>query len=95
MEPVELTETVLADGESRLEFLGGYAGERDRPLPRTLPPPSFRADMFFQAEDFGMFQTSNPSGEDADKPIAGLRCLVSDAFIDTEGMKSLHKSSFI
>lgn len=41
----ELTERELAVGESRLEFLGGYAGERDLPLPSTLPPPSFRADM--------------------------------------------------
>ena len=41
----ELTDTELAVGESRLEFLGGYAGERDPPLPSTLPPPSFRADM--------------------------------------------------
>ena len=41
----ELTDTELADGESRLEFLGGYAGDRDLPLPSTLPPPSFRADM--------------------------------------------------
>ena len=41
----ELTDKELADGESRLEFLGGYAGESDLPLPSTLPPPSFRADM--------------------------------------------------
>lgn len=41
----ELTDTELAVGESRLEFLVGYAGERDLPLPSTLPPPSFRADM--------------------------------------------------
>lgn len=41
----ELTDTELAVGESRLEFLGGYAGETDFPLPSTLPPPSFRADM--------------------------------------------------
>ena len=41
----ELTDKELAVGESRLEFLGGYAGERDLPLPSTLPPPSFRADM--------------------------------------------------
>ena len=41
----ELTDTELAVGESRLEFLGGYVGERDLPLPSTLPPPSFRADM--------------------------------------------------
>ena len=41
----ELTDTELAVGDSRLEFLGGYAGERDLPLPSTLPPPSFRADM--------------------------------------------------
>ena len=38
-------DTELGVGESRLEFLGGYAGERDLPLPSTLPPPSFRADM--------------------------------------------------
>lgn len=41
----ELTDTELAVGESRLEFLGGYAGESDLPLPSTLPPPSFRADI--------------------------------------------------
>ena len=41
----ELTDTELAAGESRLEFLGGYTGERGLPLPSTLPPPSFRADM--------------------------------------------------
>ena len=41
----ELTDKELAVGDSRLEFLGGYAGERDLPLPSTLPPPSFRADM--------------------------------------------------
>lgn len=41
----ELMDTELAVGESRLEFLGGYAGERGLPPPSTLPPPSFRADM--------------------------------------------------
>lgn len=41
----ELTDTELAVGESRLDFLAGYTGERDLPLPSTLPPPSFRADM--------------------------------------------------
>lgn len=41
----ELTDTELAVGESRLGFLGGYAGERGLPLPSTLPPPSFRADI--------------------------------------------------
>jgi len=45
VEEDELTETVLADGESKLEFLGGYAGDKERPLPNTLPPPSFRADI--------------------------------------------------
>ena len=45
----ELTDTELAVGESRLEFLGGYAGERVRPLPSTLPPPSFRADITLYA----------------------------------------------
>ena len=48
VEAEELTESVLSDGESKLEFLAGYvgAGARLRPLPRTRPPPSFRADMF-------------------------------------------------
>ena len=41
----ELTEIELAEGDSRLEFLGGCAGESERPLPRTRPPPSLRADM--------------------------------------------------
>ena len=47
VEAEELTETVLSDGESKLEFLAGYvrAGARLRPLPRTRPPPSFREDM--------------------------------------------------
>ena len=45
VEEEELTETVLADGESRLEFLGGYTGDSERPLPKILPPPSFRADI--------------------------------------------------
>lgn len=48
VEADELTERVLPDGESRLEFLAGYAGTGARffPLPSTLPPPSFLADMF-------------------------------------------------
>lgn len=41
----ESTDRELGVGESRLEFRGGYAGERDLPLPSTLPPPSFLADM--------------------------------------------------
>ena len=50
VEAEELTESVLSDGESKLEFLAGYvgAGARLRPLPRTLPPPSFRADIFYR-----------------------------------------------
>ena len=48
VEAEELTETVLSDGESKLEFLPGYVGAeaRLRPLPRTRPPPSFREDIF-------------------------------------------------
>ena len=50
VEAEELTERVLSDGESKLEFLAGYvdAGARPRPLPRTRPPPSFREDMFYK-----------------------------------------------
>ena len=50
VEAEELTERVLSDGESKLEFLAGYvgAGARLRPLPRTRPPPSFREDMFYK-----------------------------------------------
>jgi hypothetical protein len=49
VEAEELTERVLSEGESRLEFLAGYvgAGARFRPLPSTRPPPSFRADIFY------------------------------------------------
>ena len=49
VETEESRETVLADGDSRLEFLWGrpaVAGESDLPLPRTLPPPSLLDDMF-------------------------------------------------
>ena len=50
VEAEELTERVLSDGESKLEFLAEYvgAGARFRPLPRTRPPPSFREDIFFK-----------------------------------------------
>ena len=42
---MESTETVEAEGESRLEWRGGKAGDRDLPLPSTRPPPIFRPDM--------------------------------------------------
>ena len=50
VEAEELTERVLSDGESKLEFLAGCvgAGARLRPLPRTRPPPSFREDMIYK-----------------------------------------------
>jgi hypothetical protein len=46
--PLELKDSVLSDGEIREEVLrcdGGAGGARDFPLPRTLPPPSFRVDI--------------------------------------------------
>ena len=50
VEAEELTERVLSEGDSKLEFLTGYvgAGARLRPLPRTRPPPSFREDIFYK-----------------------------------------------
>lgn len=48
VEVEEFKETELVDGESRSEVCFGkrvMAGERDRPLPRTRPPPNFLPDM--------------------------------------------------
>ena len=48
MEADESTETVLAEGESRLVDRwgrGGTAGDKLFPLPKTLPLPSFRDDI--------------------------------------------------
>lgn len=44
----ESTEMELAEGDCRLVVLGGraaIAGDRFFPLPKILPPPSFRADI--------------------------------------------------
>ena len=47
-EEAELRDTELGVGDKRLEFFcggGATAGESDLPLPSTLPPPSFLADI--------------------------------------------------
>ena len=48
VEAEESSEMELADGDSKLEFRlgrGELAGDKERPLPKTLPPPSFLPDM--------------------------------------------------
>jgi hypothetical protein len=47
VELCELIETVLSDGAKGLAARGEWAdgGASPLPLPRILPPPSFRADM--------------------------------------------------
>jgi len=49
VDSLELYETVLPGGEITSEALrccaGGAGGANDFPLPRILPPPSFRPDI--------------------------------------------------
>ena len=68
VEAEELTERVLSDGESKLEFLAGYvgAGARSRPLPRTRPPPSFREDMIIKELEAHEIKSSHV--------LSGTRC---------------------
>ena len=49
----DVSEVVLAEGDSRLEFLAGCgttAGDRERPLPNILPPPIFLLDIVLDLE---------------------------------------------
>lgn len=42
---LELTLTVLSDGDTRTDGRAGAGGSSDLPLPSIRPPPSFRPDM--------------------------------------------------
>ena len=53
VEPEEVSDAVLADGDNRLEVLGGcgaIAGDKERPLPMILPPPIFLTDIILDLE---------------------------------------------
>lgn len=49
VEGEELTESELTDGDNKLVLLAGkgfVVGNKDLPLPRILPPPRLRFDIF-------------------------------------------------